>query len=73
MTDCYQAALLPAHIVAEPCDASAAIVRSTVDLAPRNYFLFFGSLEPKKNFARLLEAYLSLDLNTPLVIVGARA
>jgi len=45
----------------------------TLGLTPRSYFLFFGSLEPKKNIGRLLEAYLGLGLATPLVIVGARA
>jgi glycosyltransferase involved in cell wall biosynthesis len=41
-------------------------------LAPRGYFLFFGSLEPKKNIGRLLEAYLSAGTSTPLVLVGAQ-
>ena len=37
------------------------------------YFLFFGSLEPKKNIGRLLEAYLSAGSEAPLVLVGAQA
>ena len=42
-------------------------------LQPRGYFLFFGSLEPKKNIGRLLEAYFSTGTSTPLVMVGAQA
>jgi glycosyltransferase involved in cell wall biosynthesis len=41
-------------------------------LAFRGYFLFFGALEPKKNIARLLDAYLSSGCATPLVMVGGR-
>ena len=36
----------------------------------REYFLFFGAIEPKKNVARLVEAYLASSVNSPLVIVG---
>jgi glycosyltransferase involved in cell wall biosynthesis len=42
-------------------------------LRHRNYFLFFGSIEPKKNIGRIIEAYLSSDIVAPLVIVGAQA
>jgi glycosyltransferase involved in cell wall biosynthesis len=41
------------------------------DLRPGGYFLFFGAIEPKKNVGRLIEAYLSSEVETPLVIVGA--
>lgn len=37
------------------------------------YILFVGSIEPKKNIKRLIEAYLSLDIDIPLVIVGKKA
>ncbi|MFS0851635.1 glycosyltransferase family 4 protein [Novosphingobium panipatense] len=43
------------------------------DLKPKGYFLFFGAIEPKKNIGRLLEAYLSLDTETPLVLVSSRS
>ncbi|MFM0649271.1 glycosyltransferase family 1 protein [Paraburkholderia bryophila] len=42
-------------------------------LAPQSYFLFFGAIEPKKNVARLIEAFLSARLDAKLVIVGAMA
>ncbi len=42
-------------------------------LQPRGYFLFFGSIEPKKNIGRLIEAYLTSGSSTPLLIVGAQS
>jgi glycosyltransferase involved in cell wall biosynthesis len=73
VTNTYQVARLPERVASEPAATSADIVRGTLGLEPQGYFLFFGSLEPKKNLGRLLEAYLGLNLKTPLVIVGARA
>jgi len=51
----------------------ADFLRGVFGLELHGYFLFFGSLEPKKNIGRLLEAYLSAGSNAPLVIVGAQA
>jgi glycosyltransferase involved in cell wall biosynthesis len=48
-------------------------IRGVFGLEPRSYFLYYGAIEPKKNIGRIVEAYLSLDTQTPLVIVGARA
>jgi glycosyltransferase involved in cell wall biosynthesis len=39
----------------------------------KEYFLFWGSIEPKKNIGRMIEAYLSSGVDAPLVIVGAQA
>jgi glycosyltransferase involved in cell wall biosynthesis len=39
----------------------------------RNYILFVGAIEPKKNVGRLLDAYASLETDMPLVIVGKKA
>ena len=46
-------------------------VTGTLGVDLYGYFLFFGAIEPKKNVARLLEAYLGSSSRTPLVIVGA--
>ncbi len=48
-------------------------LRGVFGLEPQGYFLFFGSLEPKKNIGRMLEGYLSAGSPHPLVIVGAQA
>jgi len=43
------------------------------NLKENEYFLFVGNIEPKKNVARLIEAFLDLDSNKKLVIVGRKA
>jgi glycosyltransferase involved in cell wall biosynthesis len=51
------------------------MVRKKFNL-PQKYFLFVGTLEPRKNLVRLLDAYAKLDsslqLTYPLVLVGGR-
>lgn len=42
-------------------------------LKDQKYILFVGAIEPKKNLKRVIAAYLSLDINLPLVIVGKKA
>jgi glycosyltransferase involved in cell wall biosynthesis len=71
VTNTYQAITPPARPVDEA--EVARLVGGAFGLQPRGYFLFFGSIEPKKNVGRLLEAYLGSDIALPLVIVGARA
>lgn len=72
----------PARVVNtyQPVDLPPAIPRGEeldrrlkqlFDLDHGGYFLFFGAIEPKKNVARMIEAYLSADIAAPLVIVGA--
>lgn len=39
----------------------------------RNYILFVGAIEPKKNVGRLIDAYSMIDTNKPLVIAGKKA
>lgn len=46
-------------------------IEELFDLHPGRFFLFFGSLEPKKNIGRLIEAFLMARTDRPLVIVGA--
>ncbi|MDO7843694.1 glycosyltransferase family 4 protein [Sphingomonas immobilis] len=49
----------------------ARYVEGVLGIPPKGYFLFFSAIEPKKNVAHLLEAYLGSGTQTPLVIVGA--
>ena len=53
----------------EITDADRARARETYSL-PDDYVLFVGTLEPRKNLARLVEALSSIDNAPPLVIVG---
>jgi glycosyltransferase involved in cell wall biosynthesis len=53
-------------------EGSRAVVEA-LGLRSDGYFLFYGAIEPKKNVARLVEAYLRLNTATPLVIVSGRS
>lgn len=72
-TNSSQAVSLPETALEMDDCAVAAMVRNTFNLRHKGYFLFFGAVEPKKNVGRLIEAYLSLSTDTPLVIVGSKA
>jgi glycosyltransferase involved in cell wall biosynthesis len=71
VTNLYQ----PSDTVALLADVEEAEIARYVEgllkVGLREYFLFFGAIEPKKNIARLIEAYLGSAINSPLVIVGA--
>ena len=52
---------------------SANQLQAQFDLSSKNYFLFVGAIEPKKNVIRLLEGYLSANVEQKLVVVGPLA
>ncbi|MFD2498430.1 glycosyltransferase [Rhizorhabdus histidinilytica] len=72
VTNSYQTAPVPAELLARDPAEDAGVVEGLFGLKRRGYFLFFGALDPKKNLARIIEAYLTSRSETPLVIVGAR-
>ena len=49
------------------------IVLKRYSLETQKYILFVGAIEPKKNVGRLIDAYISLDADMKLVIVGKKA
>lgn len=67
VTNTYQHTPMPDGVGDEVADVEAIF-----GVKPDGYFLFFGAIEPKKNVARLAEAYLSTDTPHPLVLVGGR-
>lgn len=71
VTNTYQAIVPKAESLDQ--QALAGRLRSCFDLGVGDYFLFFGAIEPKKNLARLIEAYLAAEVAPPLVIAGPRA
>lgn len=72
VTNTYQTAPVPQHILRGDPASDAEMIESLFGLSHRSYFLFFGALDPKKNIARMVEAYLTSRSPTPLVIVGGR-
>jgi glycosyltransferase involved in cell wall biosynthesis len=67
----YQSVALPRDLIEMPRAALGAQLSGLFDLSDQGYFLYFGAIEPKKNVARLIEAYLTLPTRTPLVLVSA--
>lgn len=73
VTNTYQAVTIPEVHRSKPEDVVRREVEGTFGFHFREYFVFFGSIEPKKNIGRLIESYLASGVQTPLVIVGAQA
>ncbi|XUU61822.1 glycosyltransferase family 4 protein [Erythrobacter sp. HA6-11] len=73
VTNTYQSVSIPAKYRNKPEDQLAREIEGVTGFDYKGYFLFWGSLEPKKNIARIIEAYLASDVETPLIIVGAQA
>jgi glycosyltransferase involved in cell wall biosynthesis len=73
VTNTYQAVDIPAKHRSKPQDQLERELRGTFGLSYQGYFLFFGSIEPKKNINRMIESYLGSGVEAPLVIVGAQA
>lgn len=56
----------------EASDEDVAFFLRRYGLEYQNYILFVGAIEPKKNVGRLLDAYASMDIDIPLVVVGKK-
>lgn len=70
VTNTYQAVNLPKYILARDEDEVRNEVFSLFGLEHKQFFLFFGAIEPKKNVGRILEAFLASQVKYPLVVVG---
>jgi glycosyltransferase involved in cell wall biosynthesis len=71
VTNCYQASPAGLAAIGDPGD-DARVVEGVFGLPHRSYFLYLGAIEPKKNIGRLIEAHLSRNSATPLIMVGGR-
>jgi glycosyltransferase involved in cell wall biosynthesis len=72
ITNTYQAVNIPKAYLERPKDAIAAELAGVFGLDHGGYLLFYGSLEPKKNVQRIVQAYLASGVKLPLVIVMAQ-
>lgn len=70
ITNTYQAVEIPDELTASNEDKLAAELRQAFDLGYKEYFLFCGAIEPKKNVSRLVDAYAASGTPHPLVIAG---
>jgi glycosyltransferase involved in cell wall biosynthesis len=73
VTNTYQAVDIPAKYADKPADVVRQEVEGTFNVKYKEYMLFFGAVEPKKNVGRLIEAYLASKIDSPLLIVGKLA
>ena len=70
ITNTYQTVRIPALLLSQSDQDVAKLVENVFGLEPNKYFLFVGALEPKKNVARLIDAYAASGVSGPLVIAG---
>jgi len=70
VTNTYEALDIPEIYRTRPLDTVANDLEGIFGLGLRGYFLFYGALEPKKNIARLIQAYLAANIDMPLVVVS---
>lgn len=73
ITNTYQAVSIPESYLSLAPRALKAELMGAFRLEYKKYFLYFGSIEPKKNIGRIIEAHLASNADIPLVIVGAQA
>jgi glycosyltransferase involved in cell wall biosynthesis len=69
VTNTYQAVHFPDAYRERPDEMIAEQLEGSFGLEFREYLLFFGALEPKKNVGRLIEGYLASGVDIPLVLV----
>ena len=73
ITNTYQSVHIPQAMLELDEEQVAREVEGATGAAYKEYYLFWGSIEPKKNIERMIEAFLSSGVQRPLVIVGAQA
>ncbi len=66
----YQSVDLPSRLLDMPEAEVRAKVEGVFGLSYKNYYMFFGAIEPKKNVGRIVEAFLSSGLDAQLAVVG---
>lgn len=69
ITNTYQTVQLSQSLVARS-ESELDDDLAFYDLEPGEYFMFLGSIEPKKNVRRLVEAFAGSGTNRQLIIVG---
>jgi len=72
VTNTYQSSPLPPALSASTEADDHAMIQSVFGLPPKGFFLFFGAADPKKNLARIVDAYLASRTDKPLVVVSSR-
>ena len=66
----YQSADLPTSFYNISNDEVEFYIKNLFNLKYGQYFIFYGSIEPKKNVARIIESFARARTDLPIVIVG---
>lgn len=66
----YESVSIPAKFLQKDPNRVRKNLKNIHKLNFKEYILFYGAIEPKKNVNRLVKAYLQSDIDIPLVIVG---
>ncbi len=67
----YQAVALPPSLTDIPHEEVAQLVERSFGLKYKEYFLYYGAIEPKKNVGALVDAYVASGTSRPLIVAGA--
>ena len=70
ITNTYQSVRLPEELINKDEDQVANEISSAFNVSVGEYYMFFGAIEPKKNVARMVDAYAASGSRYPLLIVG---
>jgi glycosyltransferase involved in cell wall biosynthesis len=73
VSNTYLSVQIPSKYAGKPDDVVKREVEGTFNVKYKQYMLFFGAIEPKKNVGRLIEGFLECNTETPLLIVGKLA
>jgi glycosyltransferase involved in cell wall biosynthesis len=72
VTNTYQSSPIPPALLVGSTQEDCATVQRIFGLPPKGFYLFFGAQDPKKNIARIIDAYLMSGSEHPLVVVTSR-
>ncbi len=70
ITNTWQAVAVDPYFMSLSDDDVADVVSHRYGLTFKEYFLFLGAIEPKKNVTRMVEAFAASGTKRPLVLVG---
>lgn len=70
ITNTYQSVAIPQKFLALPEQKIAQDLKSIFGIEYKDYHLFVGAIEPKKNIKRIVDAYAQSGSTRPLVLAG---
>lgn len=73
ITVTYQSISIPNEIECLDGNQASNLITRIFGLPYKEYFLFYGAIEPKKNLGSIIRAYLLSQSKTPLVIVSGNS